>query len=168
MSDNLDPKELLRQKKQNEALLMRMRGISFDAIGYKLGISRTTAFTYVKDALDTYNQDTQEDIKDSIALHLATKDELLSRLFTDLDNCSDIEDPETGRLLRDGIRTKQPIYANIIKTLAEIAKIKGLYSPEKFETTSTIKDDQIVIDYSSLDADELSVLFADRMRDELN
>ena len=157
----MDAKKLTRDEKIAKAYSMRLRSATFEEIGHELDIAKSTAFEYVKIAKEKYDDYQETNLNHLRAIRVQQLELLINSRFKDLKACVDVENPETGRLERDGIRGRSFIVNDIAKLIQELCKLQGLYDTEKVESHIDKKELAEDIQLDSMSDDDLMQLLVD-------
>ena len=111
---------------ENKAYSMRLDGYSYPEIAAHLKVSVQTASNRAHSAMERINESESMNLIQLRSLEVARLDKIFVGLWRDFKDAIDITDPETGRLLRDGILARNQIRDRMLKVIDVRAKLLGL------------------------------------------
>ena len=99
------------------------------------GINTRQAYYYVSQAADYAKTEINRNVELSFSFHIETRKEMLRQLFKQKDELLQLR-AEKQLSFKEFNRQMLDIHDQLLKTLADMAKIEGIYAPTKTDITS--------------------------------
>lgn len=139
---------------QRQVVLMRIRGVPYEAIGRQLGISKVAAFKLCQKALNTTPKANIEEMRKLEAERIA---DLRQRVWTDLAGKPDPNDP--SRTIRPTGETLATLVNAAVRLSRHESMVFGMDAPSKAEVMSvavgrTVSDEELARQWDRLTLEE--------------
>lgn len=132
--------------KHAQAYLMFLEGKSYREIGLALSCHAQTAARWVKDYRDDLTKMSLETARDEQAIELDRLNTYTKILEDTLrHHCEDAIDPETGKLYRDGVRSKVAVIQTLLRVSDQRVKLRGLHKVIQVQMTEAVELSQMDI-----------------------
>ena len=151
---NKNPEQI--EAEETQAYEMRLNGHSLAEIAARLKVSIQTASNRVNNAMERINEVDAMNLVNMRTMEVARLDKIFAGLWQDFRDAIDITDPETGRLLRDGILARNQIRDRMIKVIDMRTKLLGLSEipvVHKSEASELLE-----MDLDNMDTDNIEAL----------
>ncbi len=153
--------------KHAQAYLMFLEGSTYRDIGLALSCHPQTAARWVKDYRDDLTKMSLETARDEQAIELDRLNAYTKILEDTLrHDCDDAIDPETGKLYRDGVRSKVAVIQTLLKVSDQRVKLRGLDKVTQVQMTEAVELSQM--DIADMDQADVINLITSYVREDKN
>ena len=145
-------------ERQRQVVLMRVRGVPFEAIGKQLGFSKVAAYKLYKKALKTTPKADIEELRKLEAERIA---DLRQRLWTELAGKPDPNDPT--KMIRPEGETLATLVTTAIRVSRHDAMLHGLDAATKNELVASVVGRPLNYEESARQWDRLTLEEQDQL-----